>query len=49
MTKVPNPFRWFDLSPEVSRLAVIMYVRCALNRGENSPLKDASTSIYITS
>jgi len=26
MTKAPNPFRWFDSSPEVSRLVVMMYV-----------------------
>ena len=23
----PNPFRWFDSSPEVIRLVVMMYVR----------------------
>jgi putative transposase len=27
MTKPPNPFRWFDSSPEVIRLVVMMYVR----------------------
>lgn len=30
MTKppvTPNPFRWFDSSPEVIRLVVMMYVR----------------------
>ena len=26
MTNVPNPFRWFDSSPEVIRLVVMMYV-----------------------
>jgi hypothetical protein len=27
MTKPPNPFRWFDSSPEVIRLVVMMYVK----------------------
>jgi hypothetical protein len=27
MTKPPNPFRWFDSSPEVIRLVVMMCVR----------------------
>src|ERR1019366_5903703 len=27
MTKAPNPFRWFDSSPEVIRLVVMMYFR----------------------
>ena len=27
----PNPFRWFDLSPEVIRLVVQMYVRDPLS------------------
>jgi len=27
MTKPANPFRWFDSSPEVIRLVVMMYVR----------------------
>ena len=27
----PNPFRWFDSSPEVIRLVVLMYVRCPLS------------------
>jgi putative transposase len=31
MTKVPNPFRWFDSSPEVIRLVVMMYVRYPLS------------------
>jgi len=30
MTKVPDPFRWFDSSPEVIRLVVMMYVRYLL-------------------
>ena len=30
MTKSPNPFRWFDSSPEVIRLVVMMYVRYPL-------------------
>jgi len=24
--KTPDPFRWFDSSPEVTRLVVMMYV-----------------------
>ena len=31
MTKTPNPFRWFDSSPEVIRLVVMMYVRYPLS------------------
>jgi putative transposase len=31
MIKTPNPFRWFDSSPEVIRLVVIMYVRYPLS------------------
>jgi hypothetical protein len=34
MTKtsaLPNPFRWFDSSPEVIRLVVLMYVRYPLS------------------
>jgi putative transposase len=31
MTKPPNPFRWFDSSPEVIRLVVMMYVRYPLS------------------
>jgi hypothetical protein len=31
MTKAPNPFRWFDSSPEVIRLVVMMYVRHPLS------------------
>ncbi len=27
----PNPFRWFDSSPEVIRLVVLMYVRYPLS------------------
>ena len=27
----PNPFRWFDSSPEVIRLVVMMYVRYPLS------------------
>jgi len=27
MTKAPNPFRWFDSSPEVIRLVVMMYIK----------------------
>jgi putative transposase len=27
----PNPFRWFDSSPEVIRLVVMMYVRFPLS------------------
>src|SRR5271170_859993 len=27
----PNPFRWFDSSPEVIRLVVLMYVRFPLS------------------
>ena len=27
MTKSPDPFRWFDSSPEVIRLVVMVYVR----------------------
>ena len=30
-TDPPNPFRWFDSSPEVIRLVVMMYVRCPLS------------------
>lgn len=30
MTKPPNPFRWFDTSPEVIRLVVMMYVKYPL-------------------
>jgi putative transposase len=32
MAKSTNPFRWFDSSPELIRLAVVMYVRCLLSR-----------------
>lgn len=31
MIKAPNPFRWFDSSPEVIRLVVMMYVRHPLS------------------
>src|SRR6201985_2806081 len=31
MRKPPNPFRWFDSSPEVIRLVVLMYVRYPLS------------------
>ncbi len=31
MTKSPNPFRYFDSSPEVIRLVVMMYVRYPLS------------------
>jgi putative transposase len=31
MAKSTNPFRWFDSSPEVIRLAVLMYVRYPLS------------------
>ena len=31
MTKSPDPFRWFDSSPEVIRLVVMMYVRYPLS------------------
>ena len=31
MTKAPDPFRWFDSSPEVIRLVVMMYVRYPLS------------------
>lgn len=31
MTKPPNPFRWFDSSPEVIRLVVMLYVRYPLS------------------
>ena len=31
MTKPPNPFRYFDSSPEVIRLVVMMYVRHPLS------------------
>jgi putative transposase len=31
MSKSPNPFRWFDSSPEVIRLVVMMYVRYPLS------------------
>jgi len=31
MTKPPDPFRWFDSSPEVIRLVVMMYVRYPLS------------------
>jgi len=27
MAKSTNPFRWFDSSPEVIRLVVLMYVK----------------------
>ena len=27
----PNPFRWFDSSPEVIRLVVMMYLRYPLS------------------
>lgn len=30
-TKTHNPFRWFDSSPEVIRLVVMMYVRYPLS------------------
>ena len=31
MTKSPDPFRWFDSSPEVIRLVVMMYVKYPLS------------------
>ena len=31
MSKSPDPFRWFDTSPEVIRLVVMMYVRYPLS------------------
>jgi putative transposase len=31
MSKPPNPFRWFDSSPEVIRLVVMMYVKYPLS------------------
>jgi len=31
MTKSTNPFRWFDSSPEVIRLVVLMYVKYPLS------------------
>ena len=31
MIKVPSPFRYFYLSPEVIRLAVMMYIRFPLS------------------
>ena len=31
MTKALNPFRWFDSSPEVIRLVVMMYVKYPLS------------------
>lgn len=31
MSKVPNPFRYFNLSPEVIRLVVMIYVRYPLS------------------
>ena len=31
MAKSDNPFRWFDSSPEVIRLVVMMYVRYLLS------------------
>ena len=30
MAKSTNPFRWFDSSPEVIRLVVLMYVKFPL-------------------
>ena len=30
MAKSDNPFRWFDSSPEVIRLVVMMYVKYPL-------------------
>ena len=30
--KPPNPFRWFDSSPEVIRYVVMLYVRYPLSR-----------------
>jgi putative transposase len=31
MTKAPDPFRWFDSSPEVIWRVVLMYVRYPLS------------------
>jgi putative transposase len=31
MTKAPNPFRWFDSSPEVIRLVVMLHVKYPLS------------------
>ena len=31
MAKSPDPFRWFDSSPEVIRLVVMMYVKYPLS------------------
>ena len=31
MTKSPDPFRWFDSSPDVIRLVVMIYVRYPLS------------------
>jgi putative transposase len=33
MSKAANPFRYFNLSPEVIRLVVMMYVRFPLSLG----------------
>jgi putative transposase len=46
MTKPPNPFRWFDSSPEVIKLAMRMYVRYPLSlRKVEDPLFERGIDI----
>ena len=35
MTKSGNPFRYFDSSPEVIRLVVMMYIKYPLSGADN--------------
>jgi hypothetical protein len=37
IAKSTNPFRWFDSSPEVIRLVVMMYVKFPLSRRNVGP------------
>ena len=46
MAKSDNPFRWFDSSPEVIRLVVMMYVKFPLSlRNVEDLLHERGTDI----
>ena len=47
MTKPPNPFRYFDSSPEVIRLVVMMYVRYPLSLRNVEDGADSPTGTYL--
>ena len=47
MAKSDNPFRWFDSSPEVIRLVVMMYVKYPLSlRNVEDLLHERGIDIY---